>query len=58
MSVAGQELLRDADASDATVELLAGEIVALSPRQLFWRRFREDRVAMASAIVIVAVIVV
>ncbi|MGH2858140.1 MAG: ABC transporter permease [Solirubrobacteraceae bacterium] len=58
MSIAGPDLLLEADAPEGTIELLAGDIVALSPRQLFWRRFREDRVAMASAIVIVLVIVI
>jgi ABC-type dipeptide/oligopeptide/nickel transport system permease subunit len=32
---------------------LGGEIAARSPLQLFWRRLRQDRVAMASGIVIV-----
>jgi len=27
---------------------IGGEIAALSPLQLFWRRFRQDRVAMIS----------
>lgn len=34
------------------------EIAARSPLQLFWRRFRRDRVAMASLVVIVGAIVV
>ncbi len=41
-----------------TIEVLEGEIAALSPRQLFWRRFRADRVAMVSAIFIVFLILV
>jgi peptide/nickel transport system permease protein len=36
-----------------SVELVSGEITARSPLQLFWRRFRSDRIAMASAIFIV-----
>jgi peptide/nickel transport system permease protein len=40
------------------VELAPGEIVALSPRQLFWRRFRNDRVAIGSAVVILLVVLV
>jgi peptide/nickel transport system permease protein len=35
----------------------AGDIAARSPRQLFWARFRSDRVALA-ALVIIAVLVV
>jgi peptide/nickel transport system permease protein len=34
------------------------ETVALSPRHLFWRRFRADRVAIASAVLIVLLIAV
>jgi peptide/nickel transport system permease protein len=36
----------------------SGEIAALSPWQLFWRRFRKDRVAMASAAFIVFLIII
>src|SRR3954452_8894307 len=36
----------------------AGEITARSPLQLFWRRFRKDRVAIAALIFIVVLIVV
>jgi peptide/nickel transport system permease protein len=36
-----------------SVELVSGEITARSPLQLFWRRFRSDRIAMASAIFII-----
>lgn len=39
-----------------SVELVGGEIVARSPWQLFWRRFRSDRVAMVSLAFIVLVI--
>lgn len=58
MSYGGPELLLDGEASAESIELVPGDIVALSPLQLFWRRFRADRVAMGSAIVIVAVIVI
>jgi len=57
MSIGASELLE----SEATVEsvvLVGGDISARSPRQLFWRRFRADRVAMVSGIFIVALIVV
>src|SRR3954452_18932701 len=36
----------------------AGEITARSPLQLFWRRFRKDRVAIAALVFIIALIVV
>ncbi|HXI94835.1 MAG TPA: ABC transporter permease, partial [Candidatus Acidoferrum sp.] len=42
------------------VELLdvGGEVTALSPRQLFWRRFRRDKVAVTAGIVILVLIAV
>jgi peptide/nickel transport system permease protein len=58
MSLGVQEVLVDEDGLDASVELIPGDIVALSPRQLFWRRFRSDRVAMASGIFIILLIIV
>ena len=57
MSLGVQEVLVDEDNLDASVELVQGDIVARSPRQLFWRRFRSDRVAMASAIFIILLII-
>jgi len=44
-----------AAAADA-VSIASGEVEARSPLQLFWRRFRSDRVAMGSAIIIVLLI--
>ncbi len=41
-----------------SIELVGGEIEARTPWQLFWRRFRADRVAVASAIFIVLLILV
>jgi len=46
------------EASFDEVELVPGEISARSPRQLFWRRFRSDRVAMGSAVFIILLIIV
>jgi peptide/nickel transport system permease protein len=56
VSIGGPELLLDAEASSSSIEIVAGDIVALSPLQLFWRRFRRDRVAMVSAVVILVVV--
>jgi ABC-type dipeptide/oligopeptide/nickel transport system permease subunit len=42
----------------AFIEPEAGEIVARSPLQLFWRRFRTDHVAIAALIFIVLLIIV
>lgn len=47
-----------ASEAPSSVELATGEIVALSPRQLFWRRFRSDRVAMGSAVIILLVVLI
>lgn len=45
-------------APEAALEFLnlGGEIAARSPLQLFWRRFRQDRVAVASGVIIVLLI--
>jgi ABC-type dipeptide/oligopeptide/nickel transport system permease subunit len=51
------ELLVD-EAVVGSVELVPGEITALSPSKLFWRRFRADRVAMVSAVFIVFLLLV
>ena len=59
MSTGAPELLLEPDSGVAdVVELVPGDIVARSPRQLFWRRFRRDKVAMASAIFIIVLVVV
>lgn len=55
MSIGTSEALLDAGATVDAVDLAPGEIVAQSPRQLFWRRFRADRVAMGSAVIILLV---
>ncbi len=49
MSVGTPELLVDAEAAaEAGLEPVGDEIAARSPLELFWRRFRSDRVAMSS----------
>jgi peptide/nickel transport system permease protein len=49
MSVGAPELLVDAEAAaEAGLEPVGDEIAARSPIELFWRRFRQDRVAIAS----------
>ncbi|MGA2928134.1 MAG: ABC transporter permease [Solirubrobacteraceae bacterium] len=58
MSVGAPELLIEADASVDLVELAGGEITARTPLQLFWRRFRNDRVALVSAGFILLLIVI
>jgi ABC-type dipeptide/oligopeptide/nickel transport system permease subunit len=57
MSV-GSELLVESESTVDSVELVADDVTARSPLELFWRRFRADRVAMASAIFIILLIVV
>jgi peptide/nickel transport system permease protein len=55
----GTELLVEEAPGEATFDLVSsGEIVARSPMQLFWRRFRSDRVAMVSLGFIVVLIIV
>jgi peptide/nickel transport system permease protein len=58
MSVGASELLVEGEATVETVELGGGEIAARSPLQLFWRRFRADRVSMVSAGFIIFLILV
>jgi peptide/nickel transport system permease protein len=58
MSVSASELLLEGEGTVETIELVPGEISARSPLQLFWRRFRADRVAMVSAVFIVLLILV
>jgi peptide/nickel transport system permease protein len=58
MSVGASELLVEGEATVDAVELASGEITARSPGQLFWRRFRADRVAMVSAGFIVLLILI
>jgi peptide/nickel transport system permease protein len=58
MSVGASELLTESAATIEGVELVGADIAARSPRQLFWRRFRADRVSMVSAIFILALILV
>ena len=57
MSISGAE---SRPASETALEFLdlGGEIVARSPLQLFWRRFRQDRVALVSLGFIVFLVVI
>jgi peptide/nickel transport system permease protein len=54
----GSELLIESEAGVASVELVPEEVTARSPLQLFWRRFRADRVAMISLAFIVVLVFV
>jgi peptide/nickel transport system permease protein len=54
----GSELILESEATVESVELVSDEITARSPLQLFWRRFRSDRVAMGSAIFIILLIII
>ncbi len=58
MGVGAADSLLVEPESVESVELVDGEIVARSPWQLFWRRFRSDRVAMVSLAFIVLLILV
>jgi peptide/nickel transport system permease protein len=57
MSVGSATELLAEEGSVDSVELAPGDVTARSPRQLFWRRFRTDRVAMVSAGFIIFLIV-
>ncbi len=58
MSFGAELLVEEAPLEATSVDLEGGEIVARSPMQLFWRRFRSDRVAMVSLAFIIALIFV
>ncbi|HEY1590176.1 MAG TPA: ABC transporter permease [Solirubrobacteraceae bacterium] len=57
MSV-GSELLVDSESTVDSIEVVGDDVTARSPTELFWRRFRADRVAMISAIFIIVLIIV
>src|SRR5438132_1638550 len=57
MSV-GSELLVESEASLGAVELVPAEVTARSPWQLFWRRFRGDRVAMVSLVFMILLLAI
>jgi ABC-type dipeptide/oligopeptide/nickel transport system permease subunit len=57
MGAGAAEIFSGADAGLGLLES-GGEIAARSPLQLFWRRFRRDRVAQGSAAFIVLLVVV
>ncbi|MGN6868958.1 MAG: ABC transporter permease [Solirubrobacteraceae bacterium] len=50
--------LEEAEAEVGAVELVSGEIAARSPWELFLRRFREDKFAIAGIVFLIVVIVV
>jgi peptide/nickel transport system permease protein len=61
MSTGTSELLHPEGSGVATEEVLSGEeraITARSPLQLFWRRFRRDKVAMAAMFFIILLILI
>jgi peptide/nickel transport system permease protein len=57
MSVGAAELLTEEPALES-VELSGGDIASRTPLQIFWRRFKHDRVAMVSAGFIIFLIIV
>jgi peptide/nickel transport system permease protein len=56
MSVGGDLLIEAESAAEAGFELVGPDIVARSPLELFWRRFRSDPIALISLGVIVALV--
>lgn len=58
MSVGLGEVLAEGPAPESSIGFEPGEITARSPLQLFWRRFRSDRVAIVSLGFIVVLIIV
>jgi peptide/nickel transport system permease protein len=56
MSVGTEQLLVDPEVAVDGIEVVPGEVTARSPLELFWRRFRSDRVAMVSLAFIVLLV--
>ena len=57
MSIGSSDLLVEADAPvEVVVAGVSGDIAARSPLQLFWRRFKKDRVALVSLGVIAVLV--
>jgi ABC-type dipeptide/oligopeptide/nickel transport system permease subunit len=54
----GSELLVESEGTVESIELVSDAITARSPFELFWRRFRADRVALVSAVFIILLILV
>ncbi len=54
----GSELLVESESTVDSIEVVGDDVTARSPAELFWRRFRADRVAMISAIFIILLIIV
>jgi peptide/nickel transport system permease protein len=52
------DLLLETPTAGEPAEAAGQEIAARSPLQLFWRRFREDRVALVGAVVILVLILI
>jgi peptide/nickel transport system permease protein len=53
----GSELLVESEATVESIELVSDAVTARSPLELFWRRFRADRVAVVSAVFIILLII-
>jgi ABC-type dipeptide/oligopeptide/nickel transport system permease subunit len=60
MSIGAPELLIEAEqaAEEGMLDAVHADIAARSPLQLFWRRFRSDKVAVGAAVLIVVLILV
>ena len=54
----GADLLQEEQIALGVPSSSGSDVAALSPRALFWRRFRSDRVAMVSAVVVVIFILI
>jgi peptide/nickel transport system permease protein len=58
MGVGAQDIAVELDTTLESAELAGGDVTARSPLQLFWRRFKADRVALISAAIIIFMIIV
>jgi peptide/nickel transport system permease protein len=58
MGVGAQDIAVELDTTLESAELAGGDVTARSPLQLFWRRFKAERVALISAAIIIFMIIV
>jgi ABC-type dipeptide/oligopeptide/nickel transport system permease subunit len=58
MGAGAQDIALELDTTLESAELAGGDVTARSPLQLFWRRFKADRVALISAAIIIFMIIV
>ena len=58
MSIGSSADLLQEEPAGLDVIAAPGDVAALTPRALFWRRFRSDRVAVVSAVIVIVFVII